>query len=281
MRADEERALRDRPAHDLPRALEDVLLGEARLQLAPDVDALDQRAGLVPARLAGRERGVEMEMAVDERRRDEPRFRVELLRAVGGERLADPRPASVLGGEIDEPPVEQARVAHDEVHARESTGRGTRATSAAVPAVRIARRDAERRRRPARERAAGDATRTGTTPGRRTCERLSLVLPGTFTRRSACDGTRDAPGHDDDAVAQPASTWSVPTSRGVGGPAATRRRVAPRAPRAKSATRPVVRSSTCVRPAAVDVRARELARPAATASSSWRTRRARPCRPST
>ena len=97
VRADEERPLRDRPAHDLARALEDVLLGEARLQLAPDVDALDQRAGLVPARPARGERRVEMEVAVDERRRDEACVRVDLLRAVGGERLADPRPASVLG----------------------------------------------------------------------------------------------------------------------------------------------------------------------------------------
>ena len=98
-----------------------------RLQLAPDVDALDQRAGLVPARLPGGERRVEMEVAVDERRRDEARLRVDLLRAVGGDRLADARPASVLGEEVDEPPVEQAGVAHDEAHARESTGRGTAA----------------------------------------------------------------------------------------------------------------------------------------------------------
>jgi hypothetical protein len=123
VRADEERALRDRPAHDLPRPFEDVLLGEARLQLAPDVDALDQRAGLVPARLAGRERRIEMQMAVDERRRDEPAVRRDLLRAVGGKRLADRGPALVLGEEVDEPPVEQAGVADDEAHARESTGR--------------------------------------------------------------------------------------------------------------------------------------------------------------
>ena len=72
VRADEQRALRDRPAHDLGRAVEDVLLRQRRLQLAPDVDALDQRAALVPARLAGGERRVEMQVAVDERRRDEP-----------------------------------------------------------------------------------------------------------------------------------------------------------------------------------------------------------------
>ena len=82
MRADEERPLRRRPAHDLARALEDVLLGEARLQLAPDMDPLDQRAGLVPARPAGGERRVEVEVAVDERRRGEPPFRIDDLRAV-------------------------------------------------------------------------------------------------------------------------------------------------------------------------------------------------------
>ena len=68
VRADVQRALRGRPADDLLRALVDVVLGQALLQLAPDVDALDQRSGLVEARLAGGERGVEVEVAVDERR---------------------------------------------------------------------------------------------------------------------------------------------------------------------------------------------------------------------
>src|SRR5258707_3362033 len=107
------------------RTVEDVLLGEARLQLAPDVDALDQRAGLVPARLARRERRIEMQVAVDERRRDEARLRIELVCCtVRVERFADPRPASSFGDEVDETAVEQARVAHDEIgaHARESRG---------------------------------------------------------------------------------------------------------------------------------------------------------------
>ena len=89
MRADEERALRHRPADDLPRALEDVLLGERRLQLSPDVDALDQRARLVPARLAGRERGVEVEVTVDERRGHEPPFGVDRPVSVGFGAFAD------------------------------------------------------------------------------------------------------------------------------------------------------------------------------------------------
>ena len=232
VRADEERSLRDRPADDLARALEDVLLGEARLQLAPDVDALDQRARLVPARLAGCERRVEMEVAVDERSRDEPRFGVELLCGVDGERLADPRPAAVLGREIDEPAVEQARVAHDEIHARESTGRGS--GRRALPRRPYGSRAATRsdaavprgRRRPE------TLTRTGTTPGRRTCDRLTLVLPGMFTRRSACDGSADAAGDDDDAVAQAASRGARrrgaasagPRRRGSGRPTSPPRR---------------------------------------------------------
>ena len=67
-------------------------------------------------------------MTVHERRGDEARVGVDLRRAVGSERLADVRPMSVLRDEIDEPPVEQTRVAHDQVraHARESTVRGTR-----------------------------------------------------------------------------------------------------------------------------------------------------------
>jgi hypothetical protein len=64
-----------------------------------------------------------MQMAVDERRRDEPAVRRDLLRAVGGKRLADRGPAVVLGEKVDEPPVKQAGVADDEAPARESTGR--------------------------------------------------------------------------------------------------------------------------------------------------------------
>ena len=101
VRANEERALRDRPADDLARALEDVLLGERRLQLAPDVDPLDQRARLVPARLARRERRVEMEVAVDERRRDEPALGVELSCASTSSVCADARQAAAFDREVD------------------------------------------------------------------------------------------------------------------------------------------------------------------------------------
>jgi hypothetical protein len=64
-------------------------------------------------------------MAVDERRRDETSLRIQLVGTVGDERLADACPASVLCEEVDEAPVQQSGVAHDETHARESTGRGT------------------------------------------------------------------------------------------------------------------------------------------------------------
>ena len=82
-----------------------------------------------------------MEVAVDERRRDEPSVGVDLLHAVARERLADARPAAALGGEVDEAPVLEARVADDEVraHAGESIAaeRRSRArTTRAVPTGR-------------------------------------------------------------------------------------------------------------------------------------------------
>src|SRR3954449_2442095 len=89
-----------------------------------------------------------MEMAIDERRRDKPAFRVELLPTVDGERLADSRPPITICEEVDEPPVEQACVSNDKAHARESTARGT--ARRAQPGARTDR---------ARQRAASRTTR--------------------------------------------------------------------------------------------------------------------------
>ena len=133
--ADEERALRRRPAHDLARALEDVLGREALLQLAPDVDPLDQRPRLVEARLARRERRVEVEVAVDERRRDEPAVRVELRVGVEPEARPDPRPAPALGREVDRAVAAgEARVADHEVCHRVTVNRcRSRRTARSTP----------------------------------------------------------------------------------------------------------------------------------------------------
>ena len=71
-----------------------------------------------------------MQVAIDEGRRDEPPFRVEFRSSVGGDRFTDARPAPLLGKEVDEPPVEEAGVAHDQVTARVY---GPRNVSTSVP----------------------------------------------------------------------------------------------------------------------------------------------------
>jgi hypothetical protein len=57
-----------------------------------------------------------MEVAVDEGRRHESRVGVDRLGGVDLQVLADAHPAAVLGGEVDEPPVEEACVPDDQVH---------------------------------------------------------------------------------------------------------------------------------------------------------------------
>ena len=176
----------------ISRARSKTSCSVSRLQLAPDVDALDQRARLVPARLAGRERRVEVEVAVDERRRHEPRFGVDSCAAsassdspIGVQR--PPRPRDRRAGRRAD-----ARCARRDPRAR-VYGARKRATSSALrpygsrAATRSVAAVPRGRRRPE------TLTLTGTTPGLRTCERLTLVLPGMFTRRSACDGTLTRP----------------------------------------------------------------------------------------
>ena len=71
MAADREQALRYRQVAVAQRPLDHRLVREERLQLAPERDAFEQRAGLVEARQAERQRRVHVEVAVDEGRRDE------------------------------------------------------------------------------------------------------------------------------------------------------------------------------------------------------------------
>ena len=71
MGADGEQSLRDREVAIAQGALDHRLVRQEGLQLAPERDAFEERAGLVEARLAERERRVHMEMGIDERRRDE------------------------------------------------------------------------------------------------------------------------------------------------------------------------------------------------------------------
>jgi hypothetical protein len=68
MRADREQPLGHRPVAVLQRALDQRILRQLRLQLAPQRDALEQRAALVHARQAVAQRRVHVEMRIDERR---------------------------------------------------------------------------------------------------------------------------------------------------------------------------------------------------------------------
>ena len=64
----------------------DVLVGQGGLPLGPGLDALDERPGLVVARLADGQDGVQVDVRIDERRGEEPACGVELAAAVGGDR---------------------------------------------------------------------------------------------------------------------------------------------------------------------------------------------------
>jgi peptidoglycan/xylan/chitin deacetylase (PgdA/CDA1 family) len=72
VRSDQAGALGHFPADGLQRATLDVVVGERRLALGPGEDPLDERARLVEARLADGEDGVEVDVRVDQRRREQP-----------------------------------------------------------------------------------------------------------------------------------------------------------------------------------------------------------------
>ena len=88
MAADGADALRHRHVAIGQRPLDHRLDGELRLQLVPELDALEQRAGAVQARQAQRQGGVHVEVAVDEGRRHQPARHVELVPAAGVDLLA-------------------------------------------------------------------------------------------------------------------------------------------------------------------------------------------------
>ena len=69
--ADREQPLRHGEVAVAQRPLDHRLMRQQRLELAPERDALEQRAGLVQARQAERERRIHVEMDIDEGRRDE------------------------------------------------------------------------------------------------------------------------------------------------------------------------------------------------------------------
>ena len=71
MRADRQQPHRDRPVAVLHRAVANGVVGEQRLELAPQFDSFKQRAGAVDPRDALGKRRVHMEVGINEGRRDE------------------------------------------------------------------------------------------------------------------------------------------------------------------------------------------------------------------
>jgi hypothetical protein len=103
MGADGEEALADREIAVAKRALDDGLVRQLRLQLAPDLDTLEQPAAFVKARQAERERCVHMEVAIDEGRRDKLAMRVDGVDGIALEIGRDRRDA--IGCDADTMPV--------------------------------------------------------------------------------------------------------------------------------------------------------------------------------
>ena len=90
--ANRQQSLGHRPVAISQRALDDGLESELRLELAPQRDALQQRAALIDARQPVGQRRVHVEMGVDERRRHELAGRIERLARSAG----DARPTSTI-----------------------------------------------------------------------------------------------------------------------------------------------------------------------------------------
>ena len=99
VRADEAGALGHLPEDRLARPVLDVLVGQVRLALGPGQDALDERARLVVARLADRQHRVEVDVRVDEGRREEAALRVQLASRLALERAGRPDGLDTIAGD--------------------------------------------------------------------------------------------------------------------------------------------------------------------------------------
>ena len=116
VRAHRQQTLGDGEVAIAQRAFGDRLVGQQRLQLAPQRDAFEQGARLVEPRQAERQRRVHVEMAVDERRRDQPPLRLDDDARLGGDCGLDRDDAAVARGDVDSAAaVGQVRAADDEV----------------------------------------------------------------------------------------------------------------------------------------------------------------------
>jgi hypothetical protein len=126
MGADQPGPLRDLPQDRLASAILDVLVGERGLPLGPRLDALDERAGLVVARLPDGQDRVEVDMRVDERRGEEAAVRVEDAAVIGRDRAGRPDLGDrvAVGPNVDERDV-AARGRMDARVADEQSCRGS------------------------------------------------------------------------------------------------------------------------------------------------------------
>ena len=79
MSADKLHAIGDLPLQGFPRPGFDVLMAEQRFPLRPALNPLEQSAGLIPVRLAGRLGGIQMDMRLDKRRDRQPAASVQYL----------------------------------------------------------------------------------------------------------------------------------------------------------------------------------------------------------
>ena len=103
------------------RPLGNRLRGQLLLQLIPQVDALEEEAGLVGARQSvrqgARQRRIHVEVSVDEGRRDQPVRGVDLLPGLGLQRRLHGNDAPVLHADVHaDAPIGQIGAAHDQVH---------------------------------------------------------------------------------------------------------------------------------------------------------------------
>jgi hypothetical protein len=124
--ADEPGALGDLPQDRLARPALDVVVGQRGLALGPRLDALDERARLVVARLADGQDGVEVDVRIDEWWGEEAARRIELAAAVRRDRACQPDLGNggAVGPNVDERDV-GARGRMDPCIANEQSCRGT------------------------------------------------------------------------------------------------------------------------------------------------------------
>ncbi len=116
MGTDGEQALRDGKVAIAERPLGHRLMGEERLQLAPQANAFEQGAGTVEPGQAKRQGRVHVEMAVDEGRGDQPAVRLDGTRGLGGDAGFDGGDAAAFAGDVDAgAAIGKRRVADDEV----------------------------------------------------------------------------------------------------------------------------------------------------------------------